>query len=74
MEIKRLDLQITGNKNFYFSVWNLSYGDPFSSFDTKAYLFMIVFVMICSALSYLTAARYLSGRGGKKVKKGADPT
>jgi hypothetical protein len=45
-----------------------------SNFDTKAYLFMIVFVMICSALSYLTAARYLSGRGGKKVKKGADPT
>lgn len=44
-----------------------------SDFDTGAYLFMIVFVMICSALSYLTAARYLSGKGGKKAKKGADP-
>jgi hypothetical protein len=34
---------------------------------------MIFFVMLCSALSYLTAARYLSGRGNKKAKKGADP-
>lgn len=44
-----------------------------SDFDAKAYLFMIFFVMLCSALSYLTAARYLSGRGNKKAKKGADP-
>ena len=42
-----------------------------SNFDTRAYLFMIVFVMICSALSYLTAARYLSAGGDKKTKKGA---
>ena len=40
-----------------------------SDFDTGAYFFMIVFVMLCSALSYLTATRYLSAKSGKKQRK-----
>ena len=37
-----------------------------SDFDTQAYLFMIFFVMLCSTLSFLTAARQLFP---KKMKK-----
>ena len=40
-----------------------------SAFDTGAYLFMILFVMLCSALSFLLCARQITP---KKTKKGAD--
>ena len=47
-----------------------------SDFDTRAYLFMIIFVMFCSALSFLTAARQLTAptRKRKKSAKGGDLT
>lgn len=45
-----------------------------SDFDERAYLFMIAFVMLCTAVSFLTAARRLlpSARKPAKAKKGAD--
>ena len=45
-----------------------------SDFDMRAYLFMIVFVMLCSALSFLTALPQFAEKGRKesKSKKGAD--
>ena len=39
-----------------------------SDFDTRAYLFMIIFVMFCSALSFLTAARQLTAPTRKRKK------
>ena len=44
-----------------------------SDFDGRAYLFMIVFVMLCTAASFLTAARHLVPPTRKPTaKKGAD--
>ena len=42
-----------------------------SGFDTRAYLFMIVFVMLCTAVSYLTATRHIAPpvRKNKKTRK-----
>ena len=44
-----------------------------SDFDGRAYLFMIVFVMLCTAVSFLTAARHLVSPTRKPTaKKGTD--
>ena len=43
-----------------------------SGFDTRAYLFMIVFVMLCSALSFLAASRRIAPRAPKKTRKGGN--
>ena len=47
-----------------------------SDFDTRAYLFMIAFVMLTSALSFLAAAPKFTERvpKDKKSKKGAKPS
>lgn len=42
-----------------------------TDFDMRAYLFMIFFVMLCSALSFLTASRHLIEKSPKQ-KKGVD--